>query len=328
MEIQSIHNPTFTGYKSSFSKKLEKTLSTPKMSREKADALLKNFADMYDKKVCQDSKIGAGFYGSVYKIDDCYVLKRGNEYLKPEFSRIKPIKKQKFSHLKHYFGEAVAKIYNKVGEDMFILKNVYSKGKSIAVGIPNEFAKKNTHDECIKYYSENYLPKFAKLPQRSFDGIAKDFALLNKMCTKRKSYTFDYINPNNFVLCGKTLRIIDEINETDIRTSNCVTDMLEVFLNKMDLDLEAIYDESLVPLRKELAKKLILAGARHKIPMCQSQTDLNSWGKTFNDLLRMEISLEGMEYIVKIIDNIVEKNNNPKKRVELVKKYLEDVIGL
>lgn len=326
MEVQASYTPSFTGYKSVFGKKFEKALKTRRTSRQSADRLLDDFTDMYDKRVRMNNKIGSGFYGTVYKIDDSYVLKRGNERLVPEFCGIKIVHKLKFGHLKHYFGEALAKIYNATGEDMAILKNVYSKGKSVPVGIPDGFDSTHTKDECLEYYKKNYLPKFAQLPQRSFDGIAKDFALLNKMCTPKKSYFFDFLNPNNFVLCGKTIRILDEINIDSLKTRNCVTDMLDVFINRMDLDKEAVFDEELVPLRKELTKKLILAGARHEVPMYYDTANLNTWAKTFNDLLGME-DLDVGE-IVSFINYITYTYTKPKQRVEIVKQYLEEIIGL
>ncbi len=326
MEIYSLSPQTFTGYKSTFSKKLEKALAAQRTTSQSASKLLDDFADMYDKKVCMDKKIGSGFYGTVYKIDDCYVLKRGNERLEPEFGGIEVVRNRKFSQLKHYFGEAIAKIFNNSGEDMAILKNVYSKGISIPAGVPDDFAKTHTKDECFKYYADVYLPKFASLPQKSFDGIAMDFALLNKMCTKRKSYFFDFLNPNNFVLCGKTIRVLDEINEYEKPTRNCITDMLDVFLNRVDLDNDAVYDENLVSLRKKLTKKIILAGARHKVPMCYQNTDLVSWQKTFNDILGMK-DLNVNEMIFDI-DNLVKLYDKPKVRVEAVNQYLEEIVGL
>lgn len=326
MEIRSSYPQTFTGYKSSFSKKLEKAIAAPRTTRQSASRLLYDFADMYEKRVCMDNKIGSGFYGTVYKIDDSYVLKRGNEKLIPEFGGIEVVRKPQFPKLKHYFGEAVAKIYNNNGEDMSILKNVYSKGESIPVGIPDGFAKTHTKEECFEYYTKTYLPTFSQLPQRSFDGIAKDFALLNKMCTSKKSYFFDFLNPNNFVLCGKTLRILDEINTDIVRTKNCVTDMLEVFINRMDLDNAAVFDEKLLPFRKELTKKLILAGARHEVPMCNNPADLSAWSKTFNDVLGMEDLDVGQ--MVADIESIVGVYVKPKQRVEITKQYLEEIIGL
>lgn len=326
MEICSLSSQTFTGYKSTFSKKLEKALVNPRTTSQRASKLLNDFAEMYEKKVCLNRKIGSGFYGTVYKIDDCYVLKRGNEHLEPEFGGIEVIRKRKFAHLKHYFGEAIAKIFNNNGEDMAIIKNVYSKGTSFPAGVPDDFAKTHTKDECFKYYADVYLPKFSSLPQRSFDGIAKDFAQLNKMCTKRKSYFFDFLNPNNFVLCGKTIRILDEINEYEKPTRNCVTDMLDVLLNRVDLDNDAIYDEKLVSMRKNLAKKIILAGARHNVPMCYQNTDLVSWQKTFNDILGMK-DLNVNEMIFDI-DNLVKLYDKPKVRVEAVNQYLEEIVGL
>lgn len=86
-------SPNFTGYKSVFGKKLEKAMTSQKITRQSASRLLDDFADMYDKKVIPDKKIGSGFYGTVYKIDDYYVLKRGNEKLEPEFGGIEISKK-------------------------------------------------------------------------------------------------------------------------------------------------------------------------------------------------------------------------------------------
>lgn len=326
MEIYSSSPQIFTGYKSTFSKKLEKALAAPKTTSQSASRLLNDFADMYDKKVCMDKKIGSGFYGTVYKIDDGYVLKRGNEHLEPEFGGIEVVRNRKFTHLKHYFGEAVAKIFNNNGEDMVILKNVYSRGKSIPAGVPDEFAKTHTKEECFKYYADVYLPKFASIPQKSFDGIAGDFAQLNKMCTKRKSYFFDFLNPNNFVLCGKTIRVLDDINEYEKPTRNCVTDMLDVFLNRVDLDNEAVYDKKLVNLRKNLVKKIILAGAKHEVPMCYQNTDLVSWQKTFNDILKMKDLKVGK--MTSDIDKLINLSKKPKVRVESVKQYLEEIVGL
>lgn len=331
MEIYSINTPVFTGYKSAFSRKFEQAINRPTLNQDDQKNLLAEFNKMYAKRVKSENKIGSGFYGTVYKIDDSYVLKRGNERVEPDLKGIKILKNKKFSQLKHYFGEAIAKIINNYGEDMLILRNVYSKGKSIPVGIPDEFAKTHTKEECLKYYNEVYLPKFAKLPQKSFDGIAQDFAKLNKRCKSRKSYFFDYINPNNFVLCGKTIRILDDINEENyVKTSNCVTDMLDVFINRMDMDSESVFDEKLIPLRRELIKKIILAGVRHKVPMCQSDADYFSWFKALDKInVEMEIDTSElmMRNITKLLDDIVKKNPSPKKRVEIAKKYLDDILG-
>ena len=320
--------PNFTGYKSKFSKSLEKNLKGKNYNSYDEHKLLSEFIRTYNKKVKPKFQLGTGFYGTVYKIDDSYVLKRGNETVGPEIAGIEINKKRKFSNLKHYFGEAVAKIFNNYGEDMTIMKNVYSKGKSIPAGVPDEFAKTHTYRECINYYNKQYLPLFAKLPQKSFNGIASDFAQLNKMCTSKKSYFFDYVNPNNFVLCGKTLRILDEINEDSIRTKNCVTDMLEVFVNRMDIDHNSVFDNELVFLRRQLVKKIILAGVRYQVPMYHSKSDLISWGTTFNDLLGLNIDEKQLNNIIDTINTCSIKNKNVKKRLETAEKYLDNILGI
>ena len=94
----------------------------------------------------------------------------------------------------------------------------------------------------------------------------------------------------------------------------------------MYLDCDAVFDEKLVSLRKILAKKLILAGAKHNIPMCYKNPDLSSWNKTFGDLLNMH-NLNTPK-MISDINKIINANKNQKKRTELIKQYLEQVVGL
>ena len=63
MEISSSYPQTFRGYKSSFSKKLEKSLAAQRTTSQSASRLLNDFAEMYDKKVCIDKKIGYSVAG-------------------------------------------------------------------------------------------------------------------------------------------------------------------------------------------------------------------------------------------------------------------------
>ncbi|MBO6256738.1 hypothetical protein J6N69_01710 [bacterium] len=62
--------------------------------------------------------------------------------------------------------------------------------------------------------------------------------------------------------------------------------------------------------------------------MYQNNSDLESWDTTLNTLLELNISKKSLKNIVKFIDKIVSNNNNPKKRTELVKQYLENTVGL
>ncbi len=109
--------------------------------------------------------VGQGFHGVVYKIDDRYVLKVSHKD-KPYADMLDKIKELKFSDLKTYYGEPVAKFY-----DVQILKNVSSKGLHIPAGIPQKDIGLKTEKECSEYYEKIYLPLFSSLPQKSFDAV-------------------------------------------------------------------------------------------------------------------------------------------------------------
>ncbi|MBQ8460655.1 hypothetical protein IJ541_11235 [bacterium] len=320
--------PQFTGYRSVLSKKLDKTIQSRKCSKTAREEIINDLTKFIRKKARTKRILGEGFFNSVYKIDDKYALKRSSEAIFTRISDFKINRNLKFKNLKHYFGEFIANIYDAGGDELKILRNVYSKGRATPVGIPRTYAKTHTYPEGLKYYYENCLPILANLPQRSFDGIAKDCAQLNKMCTRRTSYTFYYCNPNNFVLTGKTLRILDDIDVEHSNKRNSVANLLKVFINQIDLDYFAVYNPEQLPLRKLLAKKIILAGVRHELPMYSCMNDLDEWNYLLQHLLEIRISDELIKNTADIFDTIIKENKNPQKRVQIAKIFLENNLGL
>ena len=48
------------------------------------------------------------------------------------------------------------------------------------------------------------------------------FKVLNDLGSEDISYSFDYLNPNNFVLVGKTIRITDVITKGSSKNPNTI----------------------------------------------------------------------------------------------------------
>lgn len=321
-------SPQFSGYKSVFSKNLDKALKKTDLSQTDCGELISYVQTFIDKKTRANRRLGRGFHNSVYKIDDKYVLKMPNKISESDICTIRLNRKSKFSKLKNYFGESVAEFLNSSGDNIKILRNVYSKGEVVPAGIPSKISEIMTQDAAVKYYNEKYLPLFASIGQRAFDKLAKDCVQLNKKCKNGVSYAFDYINPNNFVLAGKTIRSVDDIYETKDYVRNCTSDLINVFLMNMNIDFYAQYSPKLINVRSLLAKKIILAGVRHELPLYDGADGRYSMKMLFE--LFLEKCRHGSEFddMIKSLKTIMKGNNNPKQRVALAKEYLEEVVGL
>lgn len=309
--------PQFTGYKSVFSRRLQRVVAEGKADKTERNFLTDWIKKFTALKLKASRRIGEGFHGEVYKIDDKYVLKIHKNYT-PYSGLLDDIPKQKFSSLKTYYGEPVASF-----NDVKILKNVSSNGKHIQAGIPAQYARRMTDEQCNKYLEKVYLPIFSDIPQRSFDAVAKDCDTLNKMGTKDVSYSFDYLNPNNFVLVGKTLRITDVISKGSIENPNTISDLLYVFIQKSGLDTYADYSKKAEPFRRELLKKVVLAGMRHNLPLGDTPYGRKVWQITANDLCKSK------EYHLDILDNLKKLQEIPetKSRLKKTEEYLDKIFN-
>lgn len=306
----------FTGYKSVFSRKLESVVARGKADEPEKTFLTDWMKKFVDIKLRAKRRIGEGFHGEVYKIDDKYVLKIHKHY-RPQADIMDDIPKLKFSSLKTYYGEPVASFL-----DIKILKNVSSNGKHIQAGIPEKYSRTMTDEQCNKYLENVYLPIFSEVPQKSFDAIAKDCDTLNKMGREYVTYAFDYLNPNNFVLVGKTLRITDVICKESTQNPNTVSDLLYVFIQKSGLDTYAEYSKKAEPLRRELLKKIVLAGMRHNLPLGDNPYGRKVWQVVSSDLCKSK------EYHLTIIDNLKklqEEIPDTKLRLKKTEEYLDEI---
>lgn len=299
------NTPEFRGYKSVFSKTLDEVIVKGEASKEQKNKMTGFITRFVNNRLKYDRVLGRGLHGAVYKIDDKYVLKidKGQTFYFPyDFLGLC---KQNFSNIKSYFGEPVTTF----GNGIKIMRNVSTK--HIPVGVPKNLAFKMTRNEMIDYYKNNYLSNFCELPQKTFDGVAKAFDLLNKKGKDKIHYEFDTINPNNFVLVGKQIRIVDEIYETSQPNPNNLTNLLKVFLTDSALG----YDASALGYRKEIFKKLLLASEKYELP---HGYDIINYSKCFN--------LCGIKdypnNVLKNLETIRSENKNMKIRLQKISDYL------
>ena len=311
---QQFNTVQFKGYTSNFSKELDALLGGNLKSHKNVE---NEFKKILKRKIKPSNLIGEGFHELVYKIDDKYVLKFSKRNFDTLTNTLTKVVKRKFKNLKSYFGEPVA-----VFGDIKILPNVSNSGRQTPAGIPFIYSRKHTSLENEEYYIKKYLPLFAKLPQQSFDKIAKDLALLNRKKSKSGYYVFDYKNPNNFVLTGKTIKIVDVTASTSIRNSNCAADLLNVFLENMKIDTISKYNPEAVANRRKLFKKVILAAAKNDLPMIASPSDEILIEKVFKDLCNGHGECKS---VLKDIKSIVKSNPNIKKRTELLSIYIDNL---
>jgi len=202
-EIYQYNSPQFCGYRTLLGKRLDKVLENGIASDEDNKFLVNGIKKLVQKRFVQKDNLGEGMQNRIYKLDDKYVIKVpiNKTVILDDMFEILP---RKFSELKTYYGESLAKVGN-----VRILKNVSSKGKAIPAGVPKELPENFDKDNIAGYYKDFYLPTFASLPQKSYDALAHDIKKLRKMrdTVTDSNYSFDYCNPNNVVLSGKSLNI-------------------------------------------------------------------------------------------------------------------------
>ncbi len=272
--------------------------------------------NLFLKHIGLSARLGEGFRGIVYKIDDKYVLKVNkhikNMELYPQIPADNP-----FKVLKSYYGSSVVDFNMWVK----ILRNVTSKGKHIQAGVPDIKERCSTLVEKGAIWSDEYLPRFSNLPQKCYDALARDFAALNKIKVNGYSYTFDTKNPNNFVLAGKSLRIVDDIDKTNISEPNTIAGLLRVFLEKIDLDFKAPMGIENAGQRHSLMKKIILAGEKYELPYTQCEEDLRTWEYVSNNDFYYRDIIESLKKFRSIYPD-------KKVRLDKVKEFLDNEIKI
>lgn len=315
---KSKENQTFTGYRSAFSRNLDAVLLKHRVTREDAKNLSDLLTSFLDKHLHKNYLLGAGFHGRVYKLDDKYAIKVPNT--RADLFFFENIPKRKFGALKTYYGETVANF-----TDAKILRNVSSTGSHTQVGVPERLLLTSYPDERLAYYYNIYLPKFADVPQRAFDAIAKDFDTLNKMGRGAKNYTFDFQNPNNFVLVGNTLRITDCIALTSVKNPNTMAEMLDIFLTKMNINSFADYSIEAEQPRKTLLKKIILAGMKCNLDIGTCGADRVIWTNIIENICNLKVSGDG---VISTLQEYQKLFTDTKLRLKFTNDYLDSICNV
>ena len=310
--------PNFTGFVSPFGRTLHKALDRGYPTEVEKKNLFEELQEFIAKHLNSDTMLGVGAHGAVHKVDDDFCIKVDLQEA-PKLTNIENFSKDKFANLKTYYGQSVAKF-----GDVEVMKNVSSDKEHVPVGVPLKFAYENADINIDAYYEQVCLPRLVDLPQRSFDAVAGDCQRLNKMSSATSNYTFDYVNPNNFIIVGDDIRIIDDINKSNIAYKNNVSNLLSVFLEKSYLDHPTEYSMYSETARRSLFKKIVLAGMKEDLPMRNriSTEDLDTWKNVVNELCGIDDSYSTvLQNLERIQHNIPDKT----LRVRAAKEYIESL---
>lgn len=310
--------PAFKGIVEDFGVAAKDVFTKTKIEDNEKIILLDMFKKAYSELVKPERFLGSGFFGNVYAIDNNFVAKiRKNarnvsDFINGEFKLGKNI----FKDLHTYYGEPLVKI-----GQVSILKNA---GRHIPVGVPSNIVKKmESLEECEKYYQENYLPIFAKVPQESYDNLIKDISKLNKMkSSEGEYYFFDSQNPGNIVLSDNKLLLIDEIDSCNyISDNNSVGKILEVMLYKLTLYRPVTSYGNNVDDAREILRKIIIASEKAELPYDTRCFDENVWRLVlYNSNIKMDVN----DFIMNL-ELIRRRNPDLSKRIPKVEEFLNSV---
>ena len=179
--------------------------------------------------------------------------------------------------------------------------------------------------EQEEQFEKEYVNMYQVITREDrLDAIAKDFDTLNKMGRGFNNYTFDFKNPNNFVLVGNTLRITDEISSTCIKNPNSIAEMLSVFLEKMNIETFAPYSDGAVPARRQLLRKIILAGMKCNLDFGDCPADKIIWNNIIENLCNLKVSSGSVMNTLKSMRKIVPEQ---KLRLKLTSDYLDNILS-
>ncbi len=290
---QNNYTPSFCAYyKSSFSRRLEKTLLTGQGSQQLED----EFVRILQTKKNNRAKMGTpGMYGSVYRLDDYYVFKTYHVDKELGTHPFKKVLDERFQGFKTYVGNVLAKF----GKIEVIANATRDKRKFV------ELAR------ASKQGSEAYtksLREFASLPQKQFDMLAQDFSRLNGICDGNINYKFDTHNPNNFLKIGSSLKLVDEIAITPCKEPNDIHAFLRAFIQESgDSDI-----------KKAVFKKCILASEKEKLPM----DDAHKYMSTYMEEI---FKNAGVNDTFENFYKLMTEYRNDKNHMRLVEQYLENI---
>lgn len=305
----SYNTPTFTSYKSVLSRKLEDVVRGSAVSESDIVELTSRVENFIKTKATPDRMLGKGTLGKVFKIDSNYVLKLPVwDVGLGEFKAIP----SKFSELKTYYGDEIASFGH-----IKILRSVSSNGKHTPIGVPYSYLRGHSSKECSMLYERECFPRIAALPQKAFDSIASDCAKLNEM----QGYMFDFKNPNNFVIVGNEIRVVDTICSTLCYQNNSMSNLMRIFLWAEGVEQEAVFNQNLLAPRREVLKKIVLAGMKYDLPIVSGGNEY-VLEEVLESLCRANVKAGKFVQDLSLIKlNCLE----PDKRLKLTQTYLDKI---
>lgn len=316
-EYNSANSVNFTGYRTMLGKKIDQVLKLDKISADDNRFLVNEIKKLLSKRLEQSKNMGEGTQNRVYKIDDKYVLRIPiNKSIM--LSNQVVLKHRKFASLKNYYGEALVELGN-----VQILKNATPGKNSMPAGIPKVLPDNYKKNDLTGYYNNLYLPTFANIPQKSYNALAKDMSILNSIRdVNGVNFSFDYYNPNNVVLSGKTLKMTDDIAPTFIKNSNSASDMFNVFLKQLNDGIPAIPSTKLTPLRQIIARKILKASIVSNLPITSEGCANNVFGYVIKFLCN---SKDEPSKVFETVNNIKNSAKSLKQRQIELDKYLDTI---
>ena len=149
----------------------------------------------------EGQKIGEGRHAEAYSIPqiDDYILRIEKNTSLGFFSKTKELKKTPNHYFGFNFGQPIADNGNGISINIkcdgkaYGVKNWYLSAKSI---IPPTVYQANR-------FVEQDLAQLSEFPQSSFDDFIKRVSFI----TNATPYTFDFVNPNNFIIDYKNKKI-------------------------------------------------------------------------------------------------------------------------
>lgn len=258
------------------------------------------------------SFIHKGEDGQIFKIDDFLVFKVEHGKA-PVVEKIYFNQDTKFDGLKTYYGATLAKSGN-----VEILRNASADKKAIPAGLVGEFANQS---EKIQYYNEVYLQKYSSLPQSAYDNITADFKELNAISEEGKFFTFDTINPNNFIAVEDKIFIVDKLDKTSQKEGNTTAKMINVFINSLSHDTKAEFDVLSVGSRRNIFKKCIIAGEKADLPYGRSTQERQD----LNDALQLCDIQENFSEIQRTLMDYKRKYPDMQERTNKISEYLDEL---
>lgn len=314
---QNRQQPAFQGYSRRLQNQLDNILIKKTLTSQDKLDLIEAIKKVIPTTLVSEKFIEKGSHASVYQITRKYAARVPNEVkINPDnVGNNLKIGENIFRNLNNYFGEAVVEL-----GQFQILRNV---GRHTTAGVPQHKAEKLSLSEIKKYYLEKYLPKFANLPQGSYDEIAADLNKVNSMKSDARTYyCIDAYNPNNIVAKSDRLFIVDEFDRLcDISYNNTTAKLLDIFINRATKDVEAPFAGDKVNLVRKIFKKIIISSEKHDLVQANSKEDYESWNKA---LKKCCINIEAYK-VLNNLEGLFVQYKNIDERVQQVKNYLAQI---